>query len=129
LAFQLAANNQRGVLSVPYSLPGPTETRVIYVQGTRGMQEDSTLAGLVGTAGFHEWVGVNLLPSTMIVARDGLSWYWHTNGQIGAEGSMHHAYMLSIVARQFRYFDRVMAIDNEFGNQILQPRNSFASRY
>lgn len=103
------------------SVPGtrPAENRVIAVQAPIAFPHDTSFTTLKAGAADHEYIGSVWMRAMQYAVNGGVGLYWHNGGSVGASRQdPYWAYLMSIMGKNFRYFDRVI----EPTNRIAQTR-------
>jgi len=114
---------------VPHSIPGAGETRVMYSQFTSALPHDSSFTSLSSNP-VHDFIVMTWMAPLGDAAKNRVSLYWHTGGAVGVSHvDPYYSWLIDILGDHFRYFDKVIAPDNGFANQILTVRNSFNARF
>lgn len=116
-------------LTGPASFPRTTEQlvpdgsrRVLYVQQTVVLSHDTSFTKLRGGSPEYEYVG-QWIGGLYQVSQMFGSLYWHSGGQNGVTYmDPYWCWLASILARHFRFFDRVIEPDTDFTNQTFVPR-------
>lgn len=99
-----------------FPVPGPNETRAIYVAGTIGWTDGATFAAVRGSTTEHDWVGANVTQRIGWAAQTYSSLYWHmSTNTTGADG--YWRWFASVIGRHFRFFDRVIRPAPQFATQ------------
>jgi hypothetical protein len=110
-----------------FALPGANETRTIYVQNTYGFYHDTSytrLKAVVGTSTFDtDFLGGTWINSIGIGSTRWTSLYWHTGGGVGVtRQDPYYSWLMSVAGRYFGFFDKVIAPDRYFVNQVSASR-------
>lgn len=123
--------NGYGTSMQAVQVPGPSESRVLYVAPTYGFLHNTTFTTLAAGAADHEYVGSLWINTLGMATMRRTSIYWHTGTSVGVTDQDPFAQWLwPLAARQLGYFSRVAEWNSgAFKPQIFTQRRSFTARY
>lgn len=105
-----------------------SENRSIRVAGTFGIPDGASFSAARGVFGDteHDYVTLRVMNTICRTSQTYESIYWHTNTNVtGTDGYMR--WIMSVLGRQFRYYDRVIAPDDGMLPRSFATRNAYSS--